>query len=605
MANLRRAFTICLTVALLVACAAPPAPATPTRPPATVTSLPPTTVPATTTAVPTPAPTVAPTVTAAPTMPAPEPTVAPVAVGAVGAGLPAGTNGMPWWNDTVFYEIFVRSFYDSNGDGVGDLRGITEKLDYLNDGDPTTTTDLGVTGLWLMPIFSSPSYHGYDVLDYFTINPDYGTADDFKELMAEAHKRGIRIVIDFVLNHTSNRNPWFVAAQDPKSEYHDWYIWKEQSPGFAGPWGETVWQYAGASSGGYYYAVFDPGMPDLNYTNPAVSQQMLEVAGFWMDEMGVDGFRLDGARYLIEDGRNLADTGPTHDWYASFREFYKAINPEAVAIGEVWTKNSDVAPYVQGDELDLAFNFDMAAGFLKAAKSGKAIDANTQILLANQLFKPGQYATFLSNHDQDRVLSQLLGDTPGTRIAGVLLMTAPGVPFVYYGEELGMRGAKPDEKIRSPMLWSNDVNAGFTGGSPWQAVNTEFDKKNVALQSADPTSTWSLYRDLIRLRTEHVALRLGDALVVGTDDPGVYALLRSTPDEIVLVIINLTKDPVNRFTLTLDEGPLTGAYAIAPLLGQGDFYAPTPNAVGGFDAYQPVAELAPQTAYIVQLQPAP
>jgi glycosidase len=519
--------------------------------------------------------------------------------------MPAGTNGSPWWNDAVFYQIFVRSFYDSDGDGIGDLRGIIEKLDYLNDGDPTTTTDLGVTGLWLMPIFDSPSYHGYDVLDYFTVNPDYGTAEDFKALMAAAHERGIRIVIDFVLNHTSNRNPWFVEAQDPESPFHDWYIWKADSPGFAGPWGQTVWQYAGTSAGGYYYAVFDAGMPDLNYANPAVSDQMLEVTRFWMEDMGVDGFRLDGARYLLEDGRNLADTGATHDWYAQFRAFYKSVNADALAVGEVWTKNSDVAPYVQGDELDLAFNFDMASGFLKAARFHTAIDANTQLLLADQLFKPGQYATFLSNHDQDRVLSQLSGEMGGAKAAAALLMTAPGVPFVYYGEELGMRGSKPDEKIRTPMMWSAEANAGFTTGSPWQAPNTEYEDKNVAAYSADPDSIWSLYRDLIRLRSEHVALRLGAAYLAKADDPGVFTMVRATADETILIVINLNADPVDAYSIDLGDGPLSGAYAVAPLLGQGAFYAPIVNADGGFDAYQPVAELEAYGVYVLQLQAAP
>lgn len=603
MRRLRRLTALSLSLAVLSACAAPPVP----TPAATATAVPsatasvPTAVPATATPAPTETSAPPPTVTP---LPPPDPTLAPVAVAPV-AAVPSGTAGMPWWNDTVFYEIFVRSFYDSNGDGIGDLQGILQKLDYLNDGDPTTTTDLGVTGLWLMPIFDSPSYHGYDVVDYYTINPDYGTTDDFKALMATAHERGIRIVIDFVLNHTSNQHPWFKAAQDPTSEYHDWYIWKTESPGFAGPWGETVWHYGGASAGGYYYGVFAQGMPDLNYANPAVSDQMLDVSRFWMEEMGVDGFRLDGARYLMEDGRNLADTQPTHDWYEAFRAFYKAINPEAMSVGEVWTASSAVAPYVQGDQLDLAFNFDMAGGFLKAARFGAAIDASTQLLLADRLFKPGQYATFLSNHDQDRVLSQLSGDMGGARVAGALLLTSPGVPFLYYGEELGMRGSKPDEKIRTPMLWSAEANAGFSSVSPWEAPNTEFDKKNVVAYSSDPASIWSLYRDLIGLRADHVALRLGDALMVDSDEPGVFAMLRATADESILVLINLGKEPVADYALGLSAGPLSGAYGVAPLLGNGDFYAPVVNAEGGFEAYHPVAELAAQGIYVLQLLPAP
>jgi glycosidase len=526
--------------------------------------------------------------------------VSPVVVGPV-SGLPAGTDGFPWWNDTVFYQVFVRSFYDGDGDGDGDLPGLIAKLDYLNDGDPTTTTDLGVTGLWLMPIFESPSYHGYDVTDYYTVNPDYGTNDDFKQLMAEAHARGIRVIVDFVLNHTSNRHPWFQDAQTPGSAHRDWYIWKDQSPGYAGPWGQTVWHYAGSTSG-YYYGIFVASMPDLNYANSAVSEQMEDVARFWLTEMGADGFRLDGARHLIEEDRNQADTNATHAWYRGFRQFYKGVNPEAVAVGEVWTGNAAVAAYVQGDELDLAFNFDMAGGFLKAARTGGAMDANTQLLLANRLFPPGQYATFLSNHDQERVMTQLDGDGDQARHAAALLLTAPGVPFVYYGEEIGMKGAKPDEKIRTPMQWSAEAGAGFSAGAPWQAPNSDYETTNVAAQTDDPASLLSLYRALIRLRAEHAALRLGEAEVVRADHPGVYALLRATPQETILAVINLTAEPVSDYGLDLEAGPLAGDYAVAPLLGEGAFYAPAVSAQGGFTRYRPLPTLEANGIYILQLQ---
>jgi len=605
----RRVSAVCLSLALLTGCVAPAAPAV-TAPPTTAApvQVEPIAIPS---ATPTPQPTATrPPSTSTPTepppatLPPPDPTVPAIAVAPV-TGMPQGTGDRPWWNDAVFYQIFVRSFYDSDGDGVGDLRGIIEKLDYLNDGDPATSTDLGVTGLWLMPIFDSPSYHGYDVIDYYTVNPDYGTTEDFKALMIAAHERGIRVVIDFVLNHTSSKHPWFQAALDPESPYHDWYTWRAESPGFAGPWGQTVWHYQGASAGGYFYGVFDSGMPDLNYANPDVGEQMLDVARFWMEDLGVDGFRLDGARYLIEDGRNLADTGATHDWYAEFRSYYKTIDPQAIAVGEVWTANTDVAPYVQGDELDLAFNFDMASGFLKAAKSGLAGDAITQILLADRLFKPGQYATFLSNHDQDRVLSQLTGELGAARAAAGLYLTAPGVPFVYYGEELAMRGSKPDEKIRTPMMWSAEANAGFTTGEPWQAPNSEYTAKNVAALSADPSSIWSLYRDLIRLRAEHAALRVGSATTLKSDRPGVYALLRAVDGETLVIVINLTDESIDSFALALAAGDLGGSYAVAPLLGSNELYAPVVNPAGGFTGYQPVAELEPYDVVIFQLQAQP
>ena len=209
-----------------------------------------------------------------------------------------------WWNNVVFYEIFVRSFKDSNGDGIGDFRGIIEKLDYLNDGDPETNTDLGISGIWLMPIFPSPSYHGYDVTDYQAVNPDYGTLQDFQDLVEACHERGIRVIIDFVVNHTSSEHPWFLSAKDKASEYRNWYVWSDVMPSQKGPWGQNAWYQ---SNGSFYYAPFWSGMPDLNYKEPKVTEAMYDATKFWLD-MGVDGFRVDAARYLVEDGVTLQDS---------------------------------------------------------------------------------------------------------------------------------------------------------------------------------------------------------------------------------------------------------------------------------------------------------
>jgi alpha-amylase len=241
-------------------------------------------------------------------LPSPSPTVIPSTppVTQVPA-LSQGTDGYPWWNDTIFYEIFVRSFCDSNGDGIGDFNGITEKLDYLKN--------LGVTGLWLMPINPSPSYHGYDVTNYFAVNPDYGTIADFKTLVSEAHNRGIRVIIDMVLNHTSSQHPWFIAAQDPNSPYRNFYIWSDTKPVYSGPWGEQVWY---PTITGYYYAIFSQSMPDLNYRNTEVTAQMENAVKFWLETTGIDGFRLDAARHLIENGTVQANTPETHAWFKQF-----------------------------------------------------------------------------------------------------------------------------------------------------------------------------------------------------------------------------------------------------------------------------------------------
>ena len=216
----------------------------------------------------------------------------------------------PWWTEAVAYEVFVRSFADSDGDGIGDLQGLTGRLDDLNDGDPNTTGDLGVTALWLMPVSDSPSYHGYDTTDYQTIEPDYGTADDARALVAAARERGIRIIVDLVVNHTSVAHPWFLDAREPGSSHDDWYVWADERPAVSGPGGRPVWHPDGDR---FYYGYFWDGMPDLNLAEPVVTSAIDDVARFWLNDIGVDGFRLDAARHLIEDGADLENTDATFD----------------------------------------------------------------------------------------------------------------------------------------------------------------------------------------------------------------------------------------------------------------------------------------------------
>ncbi|MGB8984891.1 MAG: alpha-amylase family glycosyl hydrolase [Anaerolineales bacterium] len=572
-----------LMMVLLAACASTPA--APTARPVTDTAQP----SPTSTATPQPTETPQPTVTFTPLPTLPATPVGPI------TGLPQGTDGYPWWNDTVFYEIFVRSFYDSDGDGIGDFNGITARLDYLNDGDPATTTDLGVTGLWLMPIHPSPSYHGYDVTDYYAVNPEYGTMEDFKHLLDEAHQRGIRITIDWVLNHTSSRHPWFEQAQDPHSPYRDWYRWtKEAQPGGG-------WRYGGG--GEYYYALFWEGMPDLNYANPAVVAEMKKVARFWLREVGVDGFRLDAAKHIFEDGSVVENTPETHAWYRDLRKYYKSIAPQAMMVGEVWNDSATVSKYLQGDELDLAFNFDLAKNIVFTAGTARADDISDVLVHDLSLFKPGQFATFLTNHDQDRVMSTLNDDIEAAKSAATLLLTSPGVPFLYYGEEIGMLGRKPDEDIRRPLQWSEQSNAGFTTGTPWRMPASDFMSKNIESQSADPNSLLSLYRTLIQLRNNHAALRVGDTYFVETGHPAVYASLRVSRDEVILTFINLDSKPVSDYDLNLEQSPLLGGYVLAPLLGNGHFTPPTIIEQGGFENYRPLPELPPYGRFVLQLQP--
>ncbi len=507
-----------------------------------------------------------------------------------------------WWNDTVFYEIFVRSFYDSDGDGVGDINGLIEKLDYLNDGDPATTDDLGITGIWLMPIMESPSYHGYDVVDYYTVDEEYGTNDDFQSLMEEAHRRDIRVIVDLVLNHTSSQHPWFLDSRDEDSDYRDWYIWSDTNPGYAGPWGQVAWH---RSFDSYYYGVFWSGMPDINLRNPEATAQLQDIARFWLEEMGVDGFRLDATKHLIEDGPAQENTNATHDWLGGFFTFYKSVDPEAFAVGEAWTGTLELLDYT-GDEVDVVFAFDLAENMIDAARgpfAGAVADRTAQMV---ERFPAGQYATFLANHDQNRLMSQLLGDVDQAKLAATLLLTSPGVPFLYYGEEIGMLGTKPDEDIRLPMQWSKRLfNAGFTSGIPWRLPEGDYRTKNVAAQTNDPDSLLSHYRELIHLRNQHPALRTGEWLRVDSTSEYIYAFLRYTAEEVLLILVNAHRESVtlDNYSLSLGAGPLSEGVQIVPLLGLDNPKTPTINTQGGFSDYAPFINIPAKGFAVVQLSP--
>jgi alpha-amylase len=514
--------------------------------------------------------------------------------------IPVSTGPLPWWNDRVFYEIFVRSFYDSNGDGIGDLRGVVEKLDYLNDGDPSTSTDLGVTGIWLMPIMESPSYHGYDVTDYYTVNADYGTNQDFRALVQAAHQRGIAVIVDLVMNHTSNQHPWFVASSQGDPAYDDWYVWSDSDPGYRRPDnGAPVWYPSGDR---YYYAYFWDGMPDLNCTNPAVTAEMNGVIRYWLTDMGADGFRLDAVKHLIEAGPALENTPATLAWLQGFHRFVRSTRPEALTVGEIWDSSAMILPYV-GDKVDIAFEFSFAQAMLNAAQWETAeplIQAQNTLLTT---YPPQQYATFLTNHDQNRVMSQLGGDVGAARVVATILLTSPGVPFIYYGEEIGMTGAKPDERIRTPLPWDGTrVTGGFSTGIPWEILGTGYSTVNIASQTDDPGSLLSAYRRLIHLRDEHPALRTGSIQLVDTGNPAVYSFLRYADDETLLVVVNLSAEAVGNYDLTSAGGLLGGEPTAELLLGEGEIAAPAFNYSGGFAGYRPLASLPPHSSFVIRLK---
>lgn len=474
-----------------------------------------------------------------------------------------------WWNDTVFYHMFVRSFKDSDvgplaGDGVGDIRGIIDQLDYLNDGDPTTDSDLGVTGLWLMPIHPSPGYHGYEVSDFYAINPQYGTMEDFRELIRECDKRGIKVILDLVLNHISYTHPWFVeASKDPNSPKRDWFIWSDTVPTWKGPWNQSVWWPAAARPGdkapepgtgpdndpatedpSYYYSIFYLTMPDVNYRNKDASDAMLDVVKYWIEKEGVAGYRLDAIRHLVEDGQIQENTPETHEWLRLFHKTYKASRADAFTVGEVWTDSATAATYV-GDQLDTCFEFDLSYAMMDAARDqnpARVRDAQRKVLAA---YPPGQYGRFLTNHDQPRVMTTLAGNVGAARSAACMLLLGPGVPFIYYGEELAMSGDKPDQFIRTPMRWNTLSNAGFTQGAPWIAVGDDAKTRNVQTMRSDDSSIFNLYRRLIHLRNAHPSLARGLYQPLMASDSKTYAYLRVSHNEsgevaeVAIVAINL------------------------------------------------------------------
>lgn len=534
---------------------------------------------------------------------APLPAETPTATHAAATPTPAVTplavsipEDCGWWNEVVFYEIFVRSFYDTNGDGTGDFKGLTEKLDYLNDGNPDTKDDLGVGAVWLMPVFPASSYHGYDVLDYRAINPEYGGMEEFKAFLEAAHARGIRVILDLVINHTSNLHPWFIESTKPESPKRDWYIWSDK-PGASNPQGGTVWH---PLNGQYYYGAFSSSMPDLNYRNPEVTREMESITRYWLEDVGVDGFRIDGARYLIEEGAKLSNTAETQQWFKEYAGFYKGVNPAAMTVGEVWDKTDVLVPYVQNGGLDLVFDFDLASVWVSAAGSRSGVGPGNILARDTDLLGACRMATFLTNHDMDRLYDQVGGDLFKQKAAATLLLTSPGVPFIYYGEEIEMSGSRPDPSRRAPMHWDETDFAGFSMVEPWHALTGEL-TRNVSRMESNPESLLSFYRTLIHLRNAHPALQAGSFWPVETGNGGVYAALRSDGKENYLILINLRLNPVEQYRLDLSAGPLKGKYDVKDVLNGeiGQSLESTP--AGGMDGYKPIETLAPESIFILEL----
>jgi alpha-amylase len=441
----------------------------------------------------------------------------------------------------VFYEIFVRSFSDSNGDGIGDLKGVIHKLDYLKD--------LGIKGIWLTPINPSPSYHGYDVTDYYNVNPQFGTLDDLHKLTDEAHKRSIKVIIDLVANHTSSKHPWFTrAASDPKSKYRNWYTWAEDS-GMAmptdGATGSNPWHFL---SGAHYLGLFWEGMPDLNYDNPDVRKEMTNVGQFWLKQ-GVDGFRLDAAKHIYEKFKSIAGKPETVNknqaWWQEFRKGIDQVNKDAYVVGEIWDSTTVIGPFLD-HALNSGFNFDLSKLLLGAARSERAGAITETLSRVYDYYSKqsqGQFvdAPFLTNHDMNRVMSELQGDVDHAKMAASLLLTMPGNPYIYYGEEIGMKGAKPDEQLREPMSWLEDGKA--EGQTSWEASPDKVKGVSVEAEMKDPNSLLNHYKKMIALRNQEPVLGDGGIVPFVIAGEGMLGFVRVKEQTKVLVVHNLTGKP--------------------------------------------------------------
>ena len=506
----------------------------------------------------------------------------------------------PWWNDAVFYEIFVRSFYDSNADGVGDLQGIIQKLDYLNDGNPNTDTDLGVTALWLMPIFPSPSYHGYDVTDYRNIDEEYGTMNDFKALITAAHARGIKIVIDFVGNHTSDQHPWFTASASNESK-RDWYLWNSNKPSYNGPWGQEVWH---ERNGSYYYGLFWGGMPDLNYTNQDVTNEIKNTLRFWKEEVGVDGFRIDAVKHWIENGDQQENTAATLAWWRDLYVFKKSLDPGLMMVGEAWTSTQNIAPY-SDKRLDYCFEFDLSYALIDGINNQTNSGLKSKMSEIISTYEPNQYGTFLTNHDQDRSFYLFGMDERKAKLAARILLSLPGVPYIYYGEEVGMLGQKPDEDIRRPMQWTSSANAGFSSTQPWHPLNNNYANYNVANQQFESESIWSQYQIWIKQRTRNTALRSGTYDFIETNNSRMFSYLRadSESNTAFVVIHNLSSQNTDDITIRINNSSLTeGTYNLINILNNQNMGSINVISSGAFDTTLSEVTLAAHSSFLLKLE---
>ena len=451
--------------------------------------------------------------------------ISPVGAQIVPSVLPAG------WQRGAFMEIFVRAYKDTNGDGVGDLKGVTQSLDYLKD--------LGVTGIWLMPITTNADGdHGYATADFRGIDPAYGTLADFDELIAQAHRRGIGVIMDYVINHSAAAHPMFVSARSgPGSPFYDWFVWEATAPTGWDIWGKNPWTQ---TEQGAYFGTFGPHMPDFNFKNPAVLAYHQSSLRFWLNR-GLDGYRLDAVPHLVEtNAKDWNDQPESRRITSDLRALITAY-PQSYVVCEA-TANPQT--YAAPDLCGGAFAFGLEKHLGQAAKGDtKSIHA------VADYFKtaPQSMATFASNHDifaGRRLWDQVKGNVAQYKLAAASYLLLPGTPFIYYGEEVGMAGLKETEAlggdlpIRGPMSWTADAKAaGFTTGVPFRAISPNVRQHNVAAQLANPTSIHAFYERMLMLRHAYPSLASGSyggAFVQGK----ALGFQRTLDHETTLVLIN-------------------------------------------------------------------
>jgi maltose alpha-D-glucosyltransferase/alpha-amylase len=487
----------------------------------------------------------------------------------------------PWFKDAIFYELLVRAFYDSNGDGHGDLAGVTRKLDYLQS--------LGVNCLWLPPIFPSPLLDGgYDIADYYGIHPDFGTPADFKHLLAEAKRRGLRVITDLVMNHTSASHPWFQAARaDRAAPKRDYYVWSDTNQRYQAARiifldTETSNWTLDPLTGQYYWHRFYSSQPDLNYDNPAVQGEMLNVMRFWLDH-GLDGFRCDAVPYLYErEGTNCENLPQTHDYIKVVRRFVDEHYPGAILLAEANQWPQDLRPYFgDDDEFHMAFHFPVMPRIFMALARGNAA-AIIEILKGTPAIPPEtQWCTVLRNHDEltlemvtdderlwmwetyapeprmrlnlgiRRRLAPLLdGDVRRLELANALLFALPGAPIFYYGDEVGMGDnvwLNDRDGVRTPFQWDAGPNAGFSSAPAdklYAPVITggpfDYRRVNLAAQLEDPGSLWHRLRRLVAVRKAQRVFGWGDYEFLALPNDAVFGLVRHHAGEVVVALHNLS-----------------------------------------------------------------